>query len=138
MIKAGEFDVVFKHLDENGDGKVSPVELSRRLGQFGMELCIEEAEMVVGLWDSDGDGLLGAEDIVGLLQAGEKKKLRELREAFGMYDADNCGYITPKNLKKMLSKLGESKSITECKVMINQFDLDGDGALSFEEFRIMM
>ncbi|KAJ8752582.1 hypothetical protein K2173_005471 [Erythroxylum novogranatense] len=139
-MKVGELDVVFKHLDENGDGKVSPVELSRRIGLFGgRELCIKEAEMVVGLWDSDGDGFLGPEDVAGLMEAGgEEEKLRDLREAFGMYDTENSGFITPKSLKRMLSKLGDSKSIRECKVMINRFDLNGDGVLSFEEFRIMM
>ncbi|MBA0670117.1 hypothetical protein Goklo_024378 [Gossypium klotzschianum] len=68
----------------------------------------------------------------------EKEKLKDLRQAFGMHDEDGCGFITPKGLKKMLKKLGESKSITECKVMIKHFDINGDGVLSFEEFRVMM
>jgi len=55
-----------------------------------------------------------------------------------MYDTERCGFITPKRLKKILKKMGESKSIDECKSMIKQFDLNRDGVLSFEEFRIMM
>nr|KJB19808.1 hypothetical protein B456_003G119700 [Gossypium raimondii] len=68
----------------------------------------------------------------------EKEKLKDLRQAFGMHDEDGCGFITPKGLKKMLKNLGESKSIDECKVMIKHFDINGDGVLSFEEFRVMM
>jgi calcium-binding protein CML len=55
-----------------------------------------------------------------------------------MYEMDGCGYITPKSLRRMLSRLGESKSVDECTTMIAQFDLNGDGVLNFDEFRTMM
>jgi calcium-binding protein CML len=38
----------------------------------------------------------------------------------------------------MLRKLGQDRTVEDCVVMIGEFDLDGDGVLSFEEFRIMM
>ncbi|XP_048443945.1 putative calcium-binding protein CML19 isoform X2 [Pyrus x bretschneideri] len=127
------------YFDEDGDGKISPSELRRRLGLMGGELLQNEAEVAVEMLDSDGDGLLGLEDLVGLMEGGkEEEKLKGLREAFEVYDVERCGFITPSSLKRMLSKLGESKSIDECKVMIQRFDLNGDGLISFEEFRIMM
>ncbi|KAK8487962.1 hypothetical protein V6N13_079977 [Hibiscus sabdariffa] len=49
------------------------------------------------------------EDIIKLME----DKLRDLKEALEMYDEDGCGFIAPKGLKKMLKKLGESKSIDE-------------------------
>ncbi|KAJ6970731.1 hypothetical protein NC653_035111 [Populus alba x Populus x berolinensis] len=135
MVNAREFEVVFRHLDENGDGKVSPSELSRRLGLIAGEFLVKEAELAVESLDSDGDGLLGLEDLVRLMEAGgEEEKLHDLREAFRLYDIDNCGFIRAKDLKTMLGRLGESRSIDECEVMINKFDLNGDGVLSFEEF----
>ncbi|XP_048443944.1 putative calcium-binding protein CML19 isoform X1 [Pyrus x bretschneideri] len=133
------YERVFRYFDEDGDGKISPSELRRRLGLMGGELLQNEAEVAVEMLDSDGDGLLGLEDLVGLMEGGkEEEKLKGLREAFEVYDVERCGFITPSSLKRMLSKLGESKSIDECKVMIQRFDLNGDGLISFEEFRIMM
>ncbi|KAJ8552060.1 hypothetical protein K7X08_028503 [Anisodus acutangulus] len=132
----GELERVFTYFDEDGDGKVSPAELRRCMKAVGGELTAEEAEMAVRLSDSDGDGLLGLEDFTKLMEE-ERNKESELIGAFGMYE-EMEGYITPKSLKRMLSRLGESTSIDKCKAMISRFDLNGDGVLSFDEFKIMM
>ncbi|OIT33991.1 PREDICTED: putative calcium-binding protein CML19 [Nicotiana attenuata] len=136
----GELERVFTYFDENGDGKVSPAELRRCVKAVGGELTVEEAEMAVRLSDSDGDGLLGLEDFTKLMEGmeEERNKESELIGAFGMYEMEGSGYITPKSLKRMLSQLGESTSIDNCKTMIRRFDLNGDGVLSFDEFRVMM
>ncbi|XP_006340311.1 putative calcium-binding protein CML19 [Solanum tuberosum] len=134
----GELERVFTYFDENGDGKVSPAELRKCVKAVGGELTVEEAEMAVRLSDSDGDGLLGIEDFTKLMEGmeEERNKESELIGGFGMYEME--GYITPKSLKNMLSRLGESTSIDNCKAMIRRFDLNGDGVLSFDEFKVMM
>ncbi|TMX04073.1 hypothetical protein EJD97_011699 [Solanum chilense] len=134
----GELERVFTYFDENGDGKVSPMELRRCMKAVGGELTVEEAEMVVRLSDSDGDGLLGFEDFTKLMEGMEEERSKEseLMGAFGMYEMD--GYITPKSLKMMLSRLGELTTIDKCKVMIRRYDINGDGVLSFDEFKVMM
>ncbi|KAK8695062.1 hypothetical protein V6N13_072604 [Hibiscus sabdariffa] len=139
-MRSEEYERVLTYFDRDGDGKVSASELSHRLGQMGGKLLLNEAAVAVEALDSNGDGLLDLQDLINLMEEdnGEEDKLRDLRDAFGMYDEDGCGFITPKGLKKMLSKLGESKSIDECKVMIKHFDINGDGVLSFQEFRVMM
>ncbi|XP_009778710.1 putative calcium-binding protein CML19 [Nicotiana sylvestris] len=136
----GELERVFIYFDENGDGKVSPAELRKCVKAVGGELTVEEAEMAVRLSDSDGDGLLGLEDFTKLMEGmeEERNKESELIGAFGMYEMEGSGYITAKSLKRMLSQLGESTSIDNCKTMIRRFDLNGDGVLSFDEFRVMM
>uniref|UniRef100_A0A803QY52 EF-hand domain-containing protein n=1 Tax=Cannabis sativa TaxID=3483 RepID=A0A803QY52_CANSA len=142
-----EMEHVFQYFDENGDGKISALELRNRLGVVlvGDELLpLEEAEEAVECLDLDGDGFLVLDDLVNFMESsthddhGEKEKLQDLRRAFEIYDMERVGFITPKSLSMMLTRLGESKSIDECKVMIKHFDLNGDGVLSFDEFRIMM
>ncbi|XP_020217232.1 probable calcium-binding protein CML31 [Cajanus cajan] len=135
-----EFERVLKYFDEDGDGKVSSSELRNRLGMMGGELLSKEVEMLIEELDSDGDGLLSLDDFVNLMEAaGEEEKMKDLEEAFEMYnDTQMFGFITPQSLQRMLGRLGESKSMDQCRAMIGHFDLNGDGLLSFDEFRVMM
>ncbi|KAL5975443.1 putative calcium-binding protein cml31 [Asimina triloba] len=131
---------VFRNLDEDGDGMISARELRSGMRAMGEELTEEEAEEIVESLDWDGDGLVGCEDFVRAVEegGGEEEEEKDLKEAFAMYEMDGCGCITPRSLKQMLGRLGESKTIDECQAMICRFDLNGDGVLSFEEFRRMM
>ena len=47
------------------------------------------------------------------LWGGWRERMKEFREAIGMYEMDGGGCITPKSLKRMLSRLGESRSVEE-------------------------
>lgn len=137
--KCNEFERVFRYFDVDGDGKISAAELCNCMRTVGQELSQEDAEAVVESTDSDGDGLLGFEDFIRLMEVeGEEEKGKDLMEAFGLYVIEGSECITPKSLRRMLCRLGESKTIEECKGMIRRFDLNGDGVLSFEEFKVMM
>ena len=142
MINCNVYERIFKRFDEDGDGKLSPSELRRCMGTIGEELLTEEAQELVASMDSDGDGLLGLDEFVGWMEkeirGDEERKMEELGEAFRMYEMEGGECITPKSLKMMLSRLGESRSLEECCVMIRQFDVNGDGVLSFDEFKLMM
>lgn len=143
MLLAGpstpESDRVFRYFDSDGDGKISPAELQRCMRTIGEELSLEDAAALVESNDSDGDGLLGFDDFGKLLgPEGEEDKGRNLREAFRLYEMDDQECITPTSLRRALGKLGVSRTIEDCMIMIHRFDINGDGVISFDEFRIMM
>ncbi|CAK7345937.1 unnamed protein product [Dovyalis caffra] len=141
VIGNNELQRVFNYFDEDGDGKISPAELQSCITTVGGQLSIEEAEAAVRSSDVDGDGLLGFQDFQCLMAGSvtEEEKTEELKHAFEMYETEpGSGCITPTSLKKMLSRMGESRSIKDCKAMIRAFDLNGDGVLSFHEFAVMM
>jgi calcium-binding protein CML len=82
MNKRTQYERVFNHFDDNGDGKISPSELQQCVESIGGEISAAEAEAVVELVDSDGDGLLGMEDFVRFLEGGEEEeKVNDLKEA---------------------------------------------------------
>ncbi|KAG8098739.1 hypothetical protein GUJ93_ZPchr0013g37032 [Zizania palustris] len=64
----------------------------------------------------------------------------ELREAFYVFDRDEDGYITAAELWNVLRRLRmeEGARYGDCERMIAAHDGDGDGRVSFREFRAMM
>ena len=142
MSKCSIYERIFNRFDEDGDGKLSPSELRRFVETIGEELLMEEAQELVASMDSDGYGLLGLEEFVEWVEreirGDEERKMEELKEAFRMYEMDGSKCITPTSLNRMLSRLGVSRNMEECSVMIRQFDVNGDGVLSFDEFKLMM
>ncbi|XP_021285460.1 calcium-binding protein CML37-like [Herrania umbratica] len=134
--------MVFDFIDTNGDGKLSAEELQRCVRTAGgHSTSMDEAELAVKSSDLDGDGDAGFHEFQELVAGGgsteeERKKRAEGR--FWMYVMEGVRVHNPASLEKMLRRLGESKSIKDCKAMIRAFDLNGDGVLSFDEFTVMM
>ncbi|KAH7288187.1 hypothetical protein KP509_31G015900 [Ceratopteris richardii] len=63
----------------------------------------------------------------------------DLRDAFTLFDKNGDGYICAEELQSVLSNMGLSHgSISSCRDMIRSVDIDGDGQVSFEEFKRMM
>ncbi|CAN8240213.1 unnamed protein product [Cochlearia groenlandica] len=140
-----DLEAVFAYMDTNKDGRISPKEIQNSFKTLGEELSDQEAETAIRLSDIDGDGMLDFQEFAYLIKGGnddddftEEDKKIELKEAFRMYIEDGEECITPRSLKIMLKKLGESRTSYDCKVMIQAFDLNHDGVLSFDEFALMM
>lgn len=143
-INRDDFERLFTRFDANGDRKISPPELQLLMNTIGEELTPQDAEAMLQSADSDGDGLLDMEEFMrmaGFVDDEDEIVEQEdnhLREAFKLYEMDGQGCITARSLKRMLSRLGTSRPVDECRLMISRFDLNGDGVLCFEEFRAMM
>uniref|UniRef100_A0ACD5WL97 Uncharacterized protein n=1 Tax=Avena sativa TaxID=4498 RepID=A0ACD5WL97_AVESA len=138
-----ELRTLFSSLDKDGDGRISAAELQVCMrATLGEHVPAEEAEALVASVDADGDGLLCEAEFLKLAlycdAEEEEERTRGLREAFAMYEMEGEGCITPASLGRMLGRLGNERGVGECRAMICRFDLDGDGVLSFDEFKIMM
>ncbi|KAJ4883944.1 Calcium-binding protein CML39 [Raphanus sativus] len=140
--KNRDLAAVFACMDANRDGRISAEELKKSFNTLGEQLSDEEAEAAVKLSDLDGDGMLDFEEFAQLIRVGdeftEEEKKSKIMEAFRMYISEGEDCITPRSLKMMLMKLGESRTTDDCVVMIKAFDLNADGVLSFDEFALMM
>ncbi|KAI3431220.1 uncharacterized protein J3R85_007954 [Psidium guajava] len=135
-----ELEQVFKKFDANGDGKISASELGSIMSSLGHPETEEELTKMICEVDSDGDGFIDFDEFVELNTMGvdPDEAMENLRDAFSVYDIDGNGSITAEELHKVLRSLGEESSLAECRRMIGGVDSDGDGMISFEEFKVMM
>ncbi|CAA7032665.1 unnamed protein product [Microthlaspi erraticum] len=136
---------VFQRFDKNGDGKISIDELKDVIGALSPTASPGETKLMMKQFDLDGNGFIDMDEFVALFQIGEDGnnnngggEIRDLKEAFDLYDLDRNGRISAKELHSVMKNLGEKCSIQDCKRMISKVDVDGDGCVNFDEFKKMM
>ncbi|CAK9146252.1 unnamed protein product [Ilex paraguariensis] len=135
-----ELEQVFKKFDVNGDGKISCAELGSILASLGYPATEEELRSLIKEVDADGDGFIDLQEFIAMNTKGiESDEVMEcLKDAFAVFDVDKNGMISPEELQSVLVSLGEECSMPECEKMISGVDCNGDGLISFEEFKVMM
>ncbi|ODV94649.1 hypothetical protein PACTADRAFT_50513 [Pachysolen tannophilus NRRL Y-2460] len=67
-----------------------------------------------------------------------EEQITEFKEAFSLFDKDNDGKITTKELGTVMRSLGQNPSESELNDMINEVDVNNDGSIDFPEFLTMM
>lgn len=139
----GELKEVFNRFDTNGDGKISFTELVDVMKALGSESSTDDdVKKMMDEIDTDRDGFISLPEFADFYSKGSANgsdaAAAELKEAFEMYDQNKNGLISAAELHQILSRLGEKCSIEDCRTMIKSVDSDGDGCVSFDEFKKMM
>jgi Ca2+-binding EF-hand superfamily protein len=110
-----------------------------KLGETPTE---DELEDMIRAVDLNGDGEIDFDEFIGLMRLRMDERQRDpeedLRDAFNMFDADRSGYIDRDEVRLLMKKLAQTLTEEEIDAIMEEVDTDGDGEISFEEFRAMM
>merc|ERR1712070_237248 len=127
----GEIKEAFDLFDTDGSGSIDAKELKVAMRALGFEPKKEEIQKMIQDVDDDGSGTIEFPEFMTMMS-------HEILKAFRLFDDDETGKISFKNLKRVAKELGERMTDEELQEMIDEADRDGDGEVNEEEFlRIM-
>ncbi|CAH7669686.1 hypothetical protein BY996DRAFT_6673246 [Phakopsora pachyrhizi] len=135
-----EIKEAFELFDTDKDGAIDYHELKVAMRALGFELKKPEVLKILRDNDKQGQGLIEFAEFDKVMT--EKIQARDPREeisrAFKLFDTDNTGKISLRDLRKISKELGENLDEEELTAMIEEFDLDQDGAINEQEFFAIM
>ncbi|CAF0937509.1 unnamed protein product [Adineta steineri] len=135
-----EIREAFDLFDADGSGTIDVKELKVAMRALGFEPKKEEIKKMISDIQKENAGTIDFNDFLQLMsqKMAEKDSKEEILKAFRLFDDDNTGKISFKNLKRVAKELGENLTDEELQEMINEADRDGDDEINEQEFlRIM-
>uniref|UniRef100_A0A1I8G549 Centrin 3 n=3 Tax=Macrostomum lignano TaxID=282301 RepID=A0A1I8G549_9PLAT len=136
-----EIKDAFELFDSDNDNAITYHEFKVALRALGFDLKKSEVAKLVQDYNvKDDSGKLSQADFTEIVtdMLLDRDPTDEIVRAFKLFDDDDSGKITFRNLKKVAKELGENMSDQELRAMIEEFDKDGDSAISLEEFMAIM
>ena len=126
---------LFKSMDVSGTGQLTKDEFRKKLVElYGENDGNEMSNSIFNSLDMDGSGQISYDEFLSAMINSQKVVTEErLKKAFRMFDKDNSGKLSVKEIKNVF---GGTEN--QWKQVIDEIDLNNDGEVDFEEFKIMM
>ena len=90
--------------------------------------------------DKNKSGTIDFEEFLDMMTArmSDKDTRDDIGKVFRLFDDDNTGQLTLRNLRRVARELGETMTDEELQEMIDRADSNGDGNVSFDDFYNIM
>lgn len=136
-----EIKEAFNLFDTDGKGNIDVRELKAAFRALGFQ--VKKAEIRQLFVDMDKDlssATITYDEFVEMVTPRmlNRDSREEIMKVFALFDDDNTGAISFKNLKRVATELGENLTDDELQEMIDEADRDGDGVINDEEFYRVM
>ncbi|KAL4470266.1 hypothetical protein ABPG74_011877 [Tetrahymena malaccensis] len=130
---------VFQSLDTNNDGKLQRDELIQGYKKiFNHPNPQEEVDKILTVVDKNQSGEIDySEWVAATINRENLLSKQRLELAFKMFDQDGSGTVTKDELKQMFQGMGNVDDKV-WKQLLNEVDDNGDGQISYKEFKEMM
>lgn len=127
---------IFRELDSDRRGWITIKELRAGVNELKITLLDEKLELLTDAVDVDQEGAINYEGFVcSVIRLYESKKEDASLEAFKYWDTNGDGCICKKEMVKALGDGFDSEQVED---IIDLADQDGDGVISFSEYKALM
>ena len=105
-----EIREAFDLFDTDGSQTIDAKELKVAMRALGFEPNKDEIKKMIADIDKDGNGTIEFDEFLAMMTAkmGERDSREEIMKAFRLFDDDETGKISFKNLKRVAKELGEN------------------------------
>jgi len=130
---------MFDLFDADGGGSIDVGELTHALVNLGISDTKDEIDRLVAQIDADGSGEIEYEEFVEVMHQlmSQRDSAAEMYKAFN-YFSDGKERITQADLRKISIDIGDEQLEEFLREMLIVADGDGDGVVTFQDFRQMM
>lgn len=127
---------LFRKMDKNRDKLISYQELMILMKNCGYPCSEAELQDYVNDVNINENGEVDEEAFLNIIykRQQEPESKEELEELFGIFDKNNTGLLTWKNILDIFSQIDQSIKEEEILQLFKECDLDQDGYLNFQEF----
>lgn len=135
-----EIREAFSLFDTEQSGAIDARELKAALRALGFEVKKEDVRRMLADIGKDPSQPIDFNEFCEMMKGRmpDKNSRVEIDKVFALFDEDETGKISFRNLKRIAQELGESLTDEELQEMIEEADRDGDGLISPEEFYRVM
>ena len=108
---------------------------------LGFEPKREEIKKMIADVDTNNSGVIDYNEFIDMMtqKMAERDPREEMLKAFRLFDDDETGKISFRNLKRVAKELGENMTDDEIQEMIEEVDTNGGRAITEAEFmRVML
>lgn len=136
-----EIKEAFNLFDTEGKGSIDVRELKAAFRALGFQVKkVEIRQMFIDMDKDLSSAMVSYDEFVEMVtpRMQNRDSREEIMKVFALFDDDNTGAISFKNLKRVAMELGENLTDEELQEMIDEADRDGDGVINEEEFYRVM
>jgi centrin-1 len=135
-----ELREAFNLFDTEHSSTIDARELKAALRALGFEVKKEDVRRMLSDVGKDPSTPIDFNDFQEMMRGRmpDKNSRAEIDKVFALFDEDETGKISFRNLKRISAELGENLTDEELKEMIEEADRDGDGLINPEEFYRVM
>lgn len=135
-----EIKEAFDLFDTDKDRAIDYHELKVAMRALGFDVKKADVVKILKDYDRESTGKITFDDFSEVMTDWmlDRDPQEEVFKAFRLFDDDDSGKISLRNLRRVARELGENMTDEELRAMIDEFDKDGDGEINEEEFLAIM